>query len=148
MRRLTRWFALLAFAAACESATAPEVLHGDFSLVSMQGKPLPLPDGSTLLIGDSLRFDETVWPRRNEQTKAFATVVHKRSDGTLEILSGYQTYERRGDTVITAFACRFNDLCLAWDIFAAPETGVLRNDSLIFSPKSPDGPTRIYRRAH
>jgi len=123
------------------------VFRGEFSLVTLQGKLLPLPDGGTLLIGDSLSFDEARLPRPSGQPKIWATVVHQRPDGSVELLRGYQSYERRGDTVITSFACRFSDICLL-DIVVAPELGVLRNDSLIFSPKSPTGPTRVYRRQH
>ena len=141
MRYLTTGLTLLIMAVACDSGTGPVVLRGDFTLVSLAGKLLPLPDGDGILIGDSLSFDET-----QSQPRILATVVHRRPDGSLESLRGYQWYDRRGDTVTTSFACRFGELCLA--LVAAPETGILRNDSLIFSPKSPTGPTRIYRRSH
>ncbi len=134
---------MLSLIAGCEGATGPDRLRGDFALVSLYGKQLPLPDGASLLIGDSLTFSDS-----RPEARLFATIVHRRTDGTVEVLTGYQTYQRRGDTVTTSFSCRFSDICLAWDIVAAPETGILRNDSLIFSPKSPNGPTRIYRRAH
>jgi hypothetical protein len=149
MRYLTAGLALLIGAAACDDSTGPVVLQGEFSLVAFAGKQLPIADGDGLLIADSLSFEERTrdpsQPSIQEGTLR-ATVVHKRVDGSLETLRGNQSYLRSGDTVITSFACRFGQLCLA--LVAAPETGILRNDSLIFSPKSPNGPTRIYRRAH
>jgi hypothetical protein len=150
MRYLTAGLALLIGAAACDDSTGPVVLQGEFSLVAFAGKQLPIADGDALLIADSLSFEEsrTRDPSQPSIQEAMlrATVVHQRADGSLETLRGNQSYLRRGDTVITSFACRFGQFCLA--LVAAPETGILRNDSLIFSPKSPNGPTRIYRRAH
>lgn len=142
MRYLTAGLALLITTAACDSSTGPAVFRGDFTLLSFEGKQLPLPDGGSLLIGDSLSFDES-----QPEKRIFATVVHQRPDGSLELLSGYQWYQRRGDTVTTDFACRFGRFCIA-ALISAPEIGILRNDSLIFSPTSPDGPTRVYRRSH
>jgi hypothetical protein len=147
MRPSYAGFALLLLLVGCDAGTGPRVFRGDFSLLTLQGKLLPLPDGGTLLIGDSLSFDEARRPKETNQPRILATVVHQRPDGSVELIRGYQSYERRGDTVITSFACRFSDICLL-DIVVAPEVGILRNDSLIFSPKLPSGPTRVYRRQH
>src|SRR5258706_15636861 len=112
MRLLNACLALLALAAGCDGGTDPQVFRGDFSLLTLQGKLLPLPDGGTLLIGDSLSFDEARRPKEADAPRILATVVHQRPDGSVELLRGYQSYQRRGDTVITSFACRFSEICL------------------------------------
>ena len=139
---LLGFFALLS---ACETSTGPApFFQATFSLRTLEGKPLPLPDGSDLLlIGDSLDFNELAKPRGEYRRVIQATVVHRRTDGAVEILRGEQSYERRGDTVITSFACRFGEFCLA--IVAAPQIGVFRNDSLIFSSGQFDQ-ERVYLR--
>lgn len=138
-------FAFIAILAACETATGPApFFQATFSLRTLEGKPLPLPDGSDLLlIGDSLDFNELAKPRGDYRRVIQATVVHRRTDGALEVLRGEQSYERRGDTVFTSFSCRFGELCLGF--VAALQVGVFRNDSLIFSPGQ-FGVERVYLR--
>ena len=150
MRYLTAGLALLIGVAACDNSTGPALLRAQYALMALGGKRLPVTDGEGLLIADSLSFDESRGRDPSQpsilEPLLRATVVHQLPDGSVEILRGSQFYEHRGDTITTSFACRFGQLCLA--LVAAPESGILRNDSLIFSPKSPDGPTRVYRRQH
>src|SRR5262245_55465347 len=110
MRILPAGLAVLMVAAGCESATGPADFRADYALISLQGKALPLPNGGLLLIGDSLRFNERGWPPSNEQTKAIGTIVYQHTDGSVELIRGYQSYQRRGDTVITSFSCRFSEI--------------------------------------
>lgn len=142
---ITKSLAFTVLVTACETTTGPApFFQATFSLDALGGKALPLPDGSDLLlIGDSLDFNEIAKPRGELRRVIEATVVHRRTDGALEILRGEQSYERRGDTVITSFVCRFGELCAA--LVAAPQIGVFRNDSLVFSPGQ-FGVERVYLR--
>ena len=141
LRRL-RAVALVAGLLSCAAPTEPQpFLHATFSLSALDGKPLPLPDGGFLLVGDFLAFSEARRPRGELRSVLEATIIHQRPDGSRETIVGLQSYERRGDTVVTSFYCRFSDICV---LVYAPELGVFRNDSLVFHQAGLSQPSRVY----
>jgi len=128
----------------CSTFAEPDAFRASFALRSYQDKPLPLPDGSLLLIGDSLFIDEAGRVHHDSRSALRGVVVHQLPDGTRRVSDGFMAYQRFGDTIVTTFFCRFGDVCPL--VLVAPDTGVIRNDSLLFPARQFTTGARVYVR--
>ena len=128
----------------CSVFSEHEPFQASFALRSYQDKPLPLPDGSSLLIGDSLLINEAARVHHKSASALRGVVVWLLPDGTRRIADGFMSYERLGDTIVTSFFCRFGEVCPL--VLVAPDTGIIRNDSLRFPERGFSTGARVYVR--
>lgn len=122
---------LVALAGCAESTAPPSRLNHGYSLSTVDGKPLPMPlsDDGTMLVANTLVFDDAVRPRAGTAVDGLVlyTLDVKRPGEPLEHSEIELNYQVRGDE-LRIDLCPPLALCLAETVLVGTITG--RTDPL------------------